>query len=335
MTTPSHAPNKFVPAAFFGIILGLVGIGGSWRLAAAVWSLPRVIGEAIMLTATAVWCVLTLLYAAKWIWARAEALAEFRHPIQCCFVGLVPVSTALIGIALRPHEPLVAEWLAAVGIVGQLIFGVYRTGQLWQGGREPAATTPVLYLPTVAGSFVSAITLSVFGHPDWGMPFFGVGVLSWLAIESVLVHRLYSVELPAPLRPTLGIQLAPPTVGCAAYLSITSGPPDVLAQMLLGYGVFQALLMIRLLPWIARQPFAPSYWAFTFGLSAIATSFLRFSERGPAGPISAIAPYVFIAVNLAIGSIAVGTVWLLLRGRLLPPPLAPAPAPLQPAPRVL
>jgi len=39
-------------------------------------------------------------------------------------------------------------------------------------------TTPVLYLPTVAGSFFSAITLSTFGHPDWSAPFFGVGVLS-------------------------------------------------------------------------------------------------------------------------------------------------------------
>jgi tellurite resistance protein len=331
-------PNKHVPAAFFGIILGLVGLGASWRIAAALWSLPRVIGEAIMLTATAVWCVLTLQFAAKWIRARAEGLAEFRHPIQCCFIGLVPVASALIGIAIRPYTPLTAAVLATFGIVGQLIFGVYRTGQLWQGGRDPSTTTPVLYLPTVAGSFVSAITLSTFGHPDWGAPFFGVGVLSWLAIESVLVHRLYHAgELPLPLRPTLGIQLAPPTVGCAAYLSISSGPPDLFAQMLLGYGVFQALLMIRLLPWIAKQPFAPSYWAFTFGLSAIATSFLRLVERGETGPIALAAPYVFAAVNLAIGAIALGTLWLLLRGRLLPPPLVPpaVTAPLQAAPRVL
>ena len=103
---------------------------------------------------------------------------------------------------------------------------------------------------------------------------------------------------------TLGIQLAPPTVGCSAYLSITSGPPDLIAQMLLGYGVFQALLLIRLLPWIVQQPFAPSYWAFTFGLSAIAASFVR-------------------------------TLWLLQRGRLLPAPLLPPPETLQAASRVL
>jgi hypothetical protein len=49
-------------------------------------------------------------------------------------------------------------------------------------------------------------------------------------------------------------------------------------------------LLIRLIPWIARQPFAPCHW----------------------GPISSAAPYVLTAVNLAVGGIA-GDVWLLLR----------------------
>jgi tellurite resistance protein TehA-like permease len=47
----------------------------------------------------------------------------------------------------------------------------------------------------------------------------------------------------------------------------------------------EALLLIRLIPWIVRQPFAPSYWASTFGLPALAISFLRFVERGAIGPI--------------------------------------------------
>jgi hypothetical protein len=40
-------------------------------------------------------------------------------------------------------------------------------------------------------------------------------------------HRPYTAsELPPPLRLTLGIQLAPPAVGCSAYLSISSGNPS-------------------------------------------------------------------------------------------------------------
>lgn len=312
-----------VPAAFFGMVLGLVGLGGAWRLASRLWGLPHGIGEAIMGIAVAVWAILLILFIAKWIWRRPDALVEFEHPVLCCFIGLVPVSTALIALAVLPYSRPLATALAAIGIVGQLGFAIYRSGRLWMGNRDHAATTPVLYLPTVAGSFVSAIVLGVLGHPDWATPFFGAGLLSWLSIESVLVHRLYLHELQPPLRPTLGIQLAPPTVGCVAYLSITSGPPDLVAQALFGYGVLQALLLIRLLPWILQQPFSAPYWAFTFGIAALAQAALRFAERG-GGPIADAAPYIFAVATAIIGGIALGTIWLLLRGKLIPPaaPLA-------------
>jgi tellurite resistance protein TehA-like permease len=257
----SGAHNKYVPAAFFGIVLGLAGLGTSWRIAASVWPVPQSIGEAITLTAVAVWAVLVILYASKWIWAPAEGLAEFHHPVLGCFVGVVPVSTALIGVAIRPYALHTAEALAAVGIVGQLIFGLYRTGQLkegWPGSRDDHA---------------GAVPLK--GSP-------------------------------------------------------ASGPPDLFAKALIGYALFQVLLMIRLLPWIARQPFAPSYWAFTFGLSALAISWLRFVDRGAIGPIPLAAPYVLIAVSLTIGGIAVGTLWLPAQGTAAPAS-APA-APRKPAP---
>jgi hypothetical protein len=141
---------------------------------------------------------------------ESRGLAEFRRPV------LDNLSSASTGPANFRWEPRSRD--AAAGAVSA------------NGSR----------------SFVSAITLSAFGHPEWGAPFFGVGVLSWLAIESVLVHRLYAASaLPPPLRPTLGIQLAPPTVGCSAYLSITWGPPDLFAQMPLGDDLFQGLLLLR------------------------------------------------------------------------------------------
>jgi hypothetical protein len=82
------------------------------------------------------------------------------------------------------------------------------------------------------------------------------GVLCWAIYLRRLTDRPTSdgsrdpATTPPVLRPTLGIQLAPPTIGCSAYLSITSGPPDLFAQMLLGDGLFQALLLLwgRLLP---------------------------------------------------------------------------------------
>jgi tellurite resistance protein len=93
----------------------------------------------------------------------------------------------MCGLAIRPCASHIAEVFAAPGIVGQLVFGVYHTRQLWMATAIRQRPPPwVLYLPTVAGSFVSTIVVGRFGHPDWGAPFFGVSALSWLAIESVL-----------------------------------------------------------------------------------------------------------------------------------------------------
>jgi tellurite resistance protein len=116
-----------VPASFVGIILGLVGLGNCWRTAAHVWRLPGWVGETIMLIAVFAWAVLLLAYIGKWIWARPLALAEFRHPIQCCFIGLVPVSTMLIALAVAPYSHGTEQALFTTGAAGQLIFGIHRS----------------------------------------------------------------------------------------------------------------------------------------------------------------------------------------------------------------
>ncbi|MFG1278899.1 dicarboxylate transporter/tellurite-resistance protein TehA [Xanthobacter autotrophicus] len=308
-----------IPASFFGMVLGLVGWSNSWRAAHEIWGLPAAIGEALMIAGSLVWAVLVVLFAAKWLAARRDALSEAFHPVQCCFIGLAGVATMLVAIAAHPYSSPIAVALFVPGVVFTLAFALWRTGVLWQGARDPAATTPVLYLPTVAGSYVTAIGCSAFGYPEWGRLAFGAGTLSWFAIESVLLHRLYTApEMPPPLRPVLGIQLAPPTVGAAAYISVTSGPPDLVVYGLIGYGLLQLLVLARLAPWILAAGLTASAWAFTFGLTALATAMIRLVGRGDAGPVAVLAPAVFVLVSVAMSVIIVRTIWLLVAGRLLP-----------------
>ncbi len=100
--------------------------------------------------------------------------------------------------------------------------------------------------------------------------------------------------------------------------SIATPWPDLAAQALVGYGLLQLLLLIRLAGWIREQPFSASYWAFTFGASALALAVMRLVERGATGPAEMLAMPLFVFSNLFIGAVALGTLWLLLRGRLLP-----------------
>ena len=307
-----------IPASFFSMVLGLTGLGNDWRAAAKLWGMPLWIGELVMLLGVLVWATLLLLYGRKWCTSSAAARAEIEHPIQCCFVSLVPVSTMLVGMALLPHSRLLAWVLCSAGAFGALAFGVWRHGGLWRGGREASATTPVLYLPTVAANLVSAIAASALGWPEVGQLFLGAGILAWLALGSVILGRLLTAEeLPPALRPTLGIQQAPPAVALLAYSSLSSGPPDLIAHMLLGYALVQSLIVLRLMPWI-RQPFTPGYWAFTFGATALAAGVMRFAEREGAGVFAPLAPVLFAAGNLVVLGLLVWTLLAMLEGRLLP-----------------
>jgi tellurite resistance protein len=309
------------------MILGLGGLSNGWRTAGRIWQAPAVVGDVLAVLTALIWATLLVLYVGKWFWARHEAIAEARHPVQGFFLALLPVSSMIVSIVLAPMLPSAAWALCMAGVAGQVVFSAYGMGGIWQGGRAPETTTPVLYMPTVGGGFVSAIALSAFGHADWGILFFGGGFISWIVLESLIIHRLMMLpELAPALRTTLGIHLAPPAVGCVAYLSVTAGPPDLMAQMLFGYALFQATIMIRLIPWLRAQPFTAGYWAYTFAVSALPLAALRFIEKGYAGPIAGMALPLFVAANTIIGAILIGTVALLVTGRLLPRTVAPAPA---------
>jgi tellurite resistance protein len=313
-------PYRFpIPASFFGMVLGTVGIGNIWRLAAQVWMTPSWIGESIMALAAALWTVLIVLYAGKWLYARDAAIAEAAHPVQAGFVSLVPLTTMLMALVALPYERNVATAFWLSGVLGQLAFGVYYMGGVWKGGRDAQASTTSMYLPTVGVNLVAATVAGALGYAQWGALFFGAGVFSWLSLESVILHR-HAVLAPLPLmlRASLGIQLAPPVVGAMAYLSITTGPPDLFARSLLGYGLFQALLLLRMARWFLQQEVGASAWAFTFGITALAAVPMRMLERGGTWPETLLVWPLFLFANAFVGLLAVATLRLLFQARLLP-----------------
>jgi tellurite resistance protein len=317
--------SKIVPASFFGMPLGLIALGLAWRSAAAVWRVPPLIEESLIWGGSLLWMCLFMVYLAKWLWHREAAEREFKDAVQCCFVGLAGVVALLASIGLAPYGPKLAFALFLLGSVWTLVFALYRTGCLWMGGRKPESTTPVLYLPTVAGSFVFASAATSMGHPDWAQLAFGAGVLAWIAIESVLIHRLYTAaELPPALRPTLGIQLAPPSVAAVTYLNITGGGPDIFVHALIGYALLQALILVRMGSWLWAAGPTPAWWAFSFGVAALPTAALKLLARGDTGAVGVLAPWLFTVGNLVIAAIALMTIRLLIGGRLLPVPIAAA-----------
>lgn len=304
-----------IPASFFGSVLGLAGLGQAWRVAAHLWALPPQFGEGLLLIAALVWASLLLGYLRQAVLRFDAVRAEFLHPVQGGTPALLAIATLLIAISALPYSRSLAWALAGAGIGWHLLFSLWHTGLLWQGGRNAQDTLPTLYLPTVGGNFTCAAALGALNAPDWGWLFLGVGFFSWLALESLVIQRLWnSSAVPAPQRPLIGIQFAPPTVCAMAWLALAPGSTDHWLLMLWGYGLFQLLLGLRLGPWLGVQPFIPAYWAYTFGVAATAVSGLKLAEAGvPSARILAIP--AFVGANLFIGYLTLRSVQLLLRRR--------------------
>lgn len=307
-----------LPAGYYGMVLGTIGMGFAWRYASTLWPVTRWPGEILVTLAMVMWLLLTAAFLTRAIRFPRSVLAEMRHPVMSSFVSLFPATTMLVAIGFVPWFRPLALALFTVGVVVQLSYSAWQSAGLWRGKHPEEATTPGLYLPTVANNFISAMACGALGFHDAGLVFLGAGVFSWLSLEPVILQRLRSAgELPSAMRTSLGIQLAPALVACSAWLSVNGGEADTFAKMLFGYGLLQLLFTLRLMPWYLSQPFNASFWSFSFGVSALATTGLHLGQSSPSGFFHAIAIPLFIFTNAIIALLLVRTFILLMQGKLL------------------
>ena len=305
-----------IPVSYFSIVLGLSALGLAWRYGAHAVALPAIVGEALLGLATVIWLIFIVAYGVKWLRFRHQAKEELQNLIQCCFISLIPITTILIGLAALPYGFLLSVGLITLGIIGQLVFAAYRAAGLWRGIHKAEATTPIMYLPTVATNFVSGTALGYLGYSEVGMLFFGAGVFSWLSLEPAILHRLRNLEPVAPaVRLAIGIQLAPAFVGCSTYLVLNGGEIDLLVKLLIGYGVLQLLFLIRLLSWLFQNGFTVSFWAFSFGLASMANVGLHLYQGTSNMILGILGLSLFWFASIIIGLLIFGTLYLIMRGR--------------------
>ena len=305
-----------IPVSYFSIVLGLSALGLAWRYGTHAVALPAIVGETLLGLATVIWLIFIVAYGVKWLRFRHQAKEELQNLIQCCFISLIPITTILIGLAALPYGFLLSVGLITLGIIGQLVFAAYRAAGLWRGIHKAEATTPIMYLPTVATNFVSGTALGYLGYSEVGMLFLGAGVFSWLSLEPAILHRLRNLEPVAPaVRPAIGIQLAPAFVGCSTYLALNGGEIDLLVKLLIGYGVLQLLFLIRLLSWLFQNGFTVSFWAFSFGLASMANVGLHLYQGTSNMILGILGLSLFWFASIIIGLLILGTLYLIMRGR--------------------
>ena len=310
-----------LPAGLFAIPVGFFALAAAWRRGQAFeWAVAPSVASALAVVATALLCLLLVLYAAKCLRFPAAIAAEFTHPVSGAVMATIPLSVLLLVVYFSEsgHRGWLALTLVALALQGVIALRVVRILAL--GSLPSSAVTPALYLPPVAGGFVGAMALGTQGYPGWAALLFGMGLASWALLEVRVLNRLFEGPMPEALRPTIGVELAPPAVATLAAGVVWPSLPGEVLIVGLGVAAGPIVAVLARYPLWSRAPFSIAFWSFSFPLAALAGAMIEVVRRGGWPPV--VGGIALALASLVIGALAVGTLLLLVRGRLLPPPAA-------------
>jgi tellurite resistance protein len=256
------------------------------------------------------------IYLAKCVKYPRVIADEFTHPLAGSLMALMPLAFMLTVVYFgEPGNPVwlyfLLFFLFLQGIVAIRIVSIITVAAL-----PIAAVTPALYIPPVAGGFVGAMALFTMGYPGWATMLFGMALASWALLEVRILNRLFEGAMPESLRPTIGLELAPPTVGTFTASTLW---PDLSGDLLvIGVGLAMAPLIAVLsrYKWWSHVPFSIGFWSFSFPLAALAGGVIEVVRRGGWPP--AVGGLVLGVASGIIAFLFVRTLMLLVRGKLIP-----------------
>ncbi len=305
-------------------MFGLLGLAGAWRrlvvLETGYADVANIMAAALLHVGTALLELLLLLWVIKFVRFRGDVQKDFAHPVHSAMLSLMSL-TVLLSVALwLPMYPQYSEIAASITFAALMLQGViaWRVVARAATGDLPAEmVTPALYLPPVGGGLIGALALNALGSHGWAVLLFGMGIGAWALLELRVLNRLFAGPLPPPLRPTLGVEIAPAPV--ATLVAATLWPELPADVLLIGLGISCGPLIAVLARWRwwTNVPFSAGFWSFSFPIAAFASVMVEAVRRG--GWPMEVAYGAVLLATAVIGYLAVRTLALLFRGRLLPP----------------
>ncbi|WP_136418725.1 hypothetical protein [Herbaspirillum sp. ST 5-3] len=306
-----------LPAGLFAISVGLFGLLAAWRRAAAYrWDFAADVSELLIWPVTAIWGASLLLYILKCRFYPKAVMREYRHPVHGSLQALIPLSILLAVIQFK--QPGQDVWLVltllALGlnlIIALPVVSVLATGQM-----PSNAVTPALYLPVVGGALIGGMTLGALHYPGWGALLFGTGISGWALLEARILSTLFEGPMPEAVRPTIGVELAPPTIATLTAATIWPELPGEALAIGLGLSIGPFVGVMVRYHWWTKVPFSIGFWSFSFPLAALASVMLETVHRG--GWPLWIGILALVLASTVIAFLSLRTLILLAQGRLFP-----------------
>lgn len=260
---------EHLPLPLLAVPMGTGGVGLAWRQAGISFGVPDWIGEALLAVTAVLWIALVGLHLLRALRHPEAIAADLRHPVRVAFGAAPTIGLMIVSAFLHPHAPALGAAVWGVAVAAHLTVAMLLLRRVLAGRAEPAMIAPPLLVPFV-GNILAPAFGAAMGFVDASWMMFGVGLVLWLAVLPLLLHRLVAgPPLPPPLHPTLVILLAPPAVAALALVALT-GQTGGIALALAGVALLVAAVLVSLAAELARVPFGLPWWGVTFPTAAFA-----------------------------------------------------------------
>ena len=302
------------PLPLFAAVMGLSGLALVWRQLEGLWMWPAVASGAMTALAALVFVLLMIAYGCKAILSPQLVLAELAHPVRLNFLPAFSINLILLGILMTPWHQALGLELWRLGAVVHLLLTLIIVS-VWLNSERPAdSINPVWFIPAVGNVLVPLAAVPA-GQVLLAWFFFSIGLFFWLSLGTMVLYRLITgPALPAPMRPSLAILMAPPAVA-ALSLQALMGEMTVWVFGLYAVALFTFLLLVLQIPHFLKLPYFPSWWAYTFPSAAFTVATFEFSAAH-----RVFSPHLLTALSLAvtvlIAAVFVRTLTALLRGEM-------------------
>ncbi len=352
--TPLGRLHGFHPG-WFGAVMGTAVIGiiayQNPGDGAALTDAAHAVGVAMVGLATVLAFVLGVPYVGRWLRHPGPAVADLRHPVTGALYSTFPGGVLVLAVGIATVGPSIASQAAIATVVTvlavpgiALAFGVsvlFAYLLFVSPDVGPQSVNGGWFIPPVVNIIVPLVVLPLLpqlGKADAttliaaGYAFFGMGLLLFLLVASLLYDRLVFHPLPAaPLAPSLWIGLGPVGVGALVLLRLSQagstiwGPSGaavatlstISATALWGFGLWWLAAATLLLAGYVRRghlPFGIGWWAFTFPLGAYAASTLALARAWNSPLLEGLAVVLFVALVLFWLVVTAGTLRALRSG---------------------
>lgn len=291
---------KHFPISMFSIVMGLSGLSIAWQKALGA-SFP-VITTFSSILATTVMLLVSALYFLKITRYPNAVIAETKHPIKINFFAAFSISLLLLSVVWHRFESL-SYVLWGLGAVVQLSLTLLvMHSWIHHDHYRLEHANPSWFIPVV-GNIIAPITGAKLGFIEISWFFFGVGIVFWLVLLTIIINRLIFHEaLPARFKPMLFILLAPPSIGFVSYSSLVPELTDF-SRILISVALFTAILLALNINQFRKSGFYLSSWAYSFPVAAFNVALFRYAEL----TLSPIGFYIGVAL---LGGLTLLVLWL-------------------------